>query len=265
MTQPDSKYVTSSRPVNQRTTSRRLLREEPLKPIVRERLESAKARSRFGLPLAEQISTSASTAQRVPIGALTIVGGIFAAISLMGLLLAWIQFSWMFAASGLVGLVAGTGLIFREHRVRHSASLSAVTAPLFEDASLHAFDRMLEKAALEVPENIALQLGEIKQLVVRISRHVRSAACDENFTMDHRMYLIECVRRYLPDSLQSYLLIPAQQRTLVAIEGSNTAAVLLGNQLTLILVELKKCESKITQTSAEKLLRQQRFLESKRS
>jgi hypothetical protein len=83
--------------------------------------------------------------------------------------------------------------------------------------------------------------------------------------MENRMYLIECVRRYLPDSLESYLLIPTQQRTVVPIEGLKTAAQVLGSQLDLILLELTKCESKIAKTSAEKLLRQQRFLESKRS
>lgn len=265
MTQPDSKYVTSSRPVNQRTTPRRLVHEQPLKPIVRERLQSAKARGRFGVPLAEQLNAAASTVKGARLSALTILGCIVAAISLIGMLLGWIQTSWAFAASGVIGLLVGLGLVFREHRSTNSQIQSVASTPMFDDASLQAFDRMLEKAALAVPENIASQLSDIKQRVVRISRQAGGAACDEHFTMEDRMYLIECVRRYLPDSLESYLLIPAQQRTVVAIEGHNTAAQVLASQLDLILLELTKCESKITKTSAEKLLQQQRFLESKRS
>ena len=265
MTPQDPKFVTSSRPVNQRTAARQLIREQPLKPIVRARLEGAKARSRFGVPLAEQIGSSASTSKRVALSALTILGSIISAVSIICLLLAWIQLSWLFATARLLGLLAGLGLVVREHHSGVSANLAVSVEPFFDSSSLQNFDRMLDKLAAEVPENIALQLGEVKQVIVRISRHASAVAADENFTMDDRMYVIESVRRYLPDSLQSYLLIPSQQRTIVAVDGQHTAATLLGHQLSLIQVELQKRESRITKSMAENLLRQQRFLESKRS
>jgi hypothetical protein len=265
MTQQDPKFVASSRPINQRTAVRQLIRQKPLKPIVRERLEGTKARSRFGLPLAEQIDSLAAKSKRIPLSALTILGSIVSAVSVVCLLLAWIQLSWLFTTTGLLGLLAGLGLVIREHRLRIPANLAVSSEPFFDNSSLQKFDSMMEKIALEVPENIALQLGEVKQLIVRISRQASAVAADENFTMDDRMYVIESVRRYLPDTLQSYLLIPSQQRTVVAIDGQHTAATLLGHQLSLIQVELKKCESRITKSTAENLLRQQRFLESKRS
>jgi hypothetical protein len=265
MTQQDSKYVTSSQPVNQRTASRQLLREQPLKPIVRERLLNIKARSKFGQPLVDQINGPDSIARPMPLGGLTIVGSIIGAVSFIGLLLAWIQSSLPFAAIALLGLLAGLGLVFHAHRSRMVSNLSAPVVAFFDIDTLRVFDAMFEKVAREVPESTALQLNDIKQQIVRISRQACTVTHDENFSMDDQMYLVECVRRYLPDTLQSYLLIPAEQRHSVVIAGQDTAFVVLGKQLTLIQTELQKRESKIAKNIAEKLLRQQRFLESKRS
>lgn len=233
--------------------------------MLRGRLAAAKARNRFGLPLADQICQFEQTRSRSRLSAAAIVGSIVAAVSIVGLLLAWIQQSFIFAAGGLLGIFLGLGLILREHHSKVSSMPATAQAPLFDAPALLAFDRMLDQTSSELPEHIALQLVEIKALVVSISRHASSSVADEHFTLDDRMYLIECVRRYIPDSLQSYLLVPTTQRSAVPIEGDQTAALSLGKQLTLIQAELKKCELKIGKSAAEKLLRQQRFLESKRT
>lgn len=233
--------------------------------MVRGRLAAAKARNRFGLPLAQQIGSQGLPKSHTRLSSTAIVGSIVAAVSIIGLLLAWIQQSLIFAAGGLLGIFLGIGLVLREHRSKVSSMPTSARAPLFDAPALLVFDRMLDQASSELPEDISLQLFEIKSLVAGISRQASTGITDEHFTVNDRMYLIECVRRYIPDSLQSYLLVPATQRSAVPIEGDQTAALLLSKQLMLILAELKKCELKIGKSSAERLLRQQRFLESKRT
>ncbi len=265
MPQHDPRFITSSRPVNQRTATRQARGEQPLKPTVRARLESTKARSRFGLPLAEQLGSAAPLPNRVAMSAWAVLGSMVCAVSVIGLFLAWLQLSWLFAGAGLLGLAAGTGLVVRDRLARAPTGLAMPIQPLLDAASLQNFDRLLDKIAAEVPEIVAAQLGDTKQLIVRICRQASRLSADENFTVADRMYVVESVRRYLPDSLQSYLLIPPEQRTVVGIDGQHTAAMVLGQQLTLIQTELKKCELKLTQAAAEDLLRQKRFLESKQS
>jgi len=118
--------------------------------------------------------------------------------------------------------------------------------------------------APEVPEPIAVQLTSLKKLIVRIARHANTAVVDENFTMDDRLYLTECVRRYLPDTLQSYLAVPREQRDAAMLEGQS-AAQLLSGQLDLLRAELEKRETGMGRSAAELLLRQQRFLQAKRT
>ena len=78
MTQPDPKYVSVSQPVNRRT-AKPAARAEQLSPVVQERLAAKWAdqhiKSRFGLPLAEQLREAAKPAQTSAMGPLFIAGG----------------------------------------------------------------------------------------------------------------------------------------------------------------------------------------------
>ena len=73
------------------------------------------------------------------------------------------------------------------------------------------------------------------------------------------------LRRYLPDSLHAYLMVPKDQRSAQVLERGETAVSLLLGQLKLLGAELDKREKKLTKSKAENLLKQQRFLESKSS
>jgi hypothetical protein len=260
MTQPDPKYVASSRPVNRRTAGRQPLPPQPVNPVVQERLAAAKARSRLGPPLAEQVRLAGAAAARVPLHPLAAVGGIVATASTVGLFVAWLQASALFAAAGGAGLLAGLALGWRSRRPPPAVAFPP-SAPLFDDACLQALDRALELLAPEVPDAIAAQLTGLKQLIVRIARQ-GSAAVDENFTMDDRLYMNECVRRYLPDTLQSYLAVPREQRSVPMLEGQS-AVQLLESQLGLLHTELEKREARMARSAAEQMLKQQRFLKSK--
>lgn len=265
MSQLDPKYVASTRPINRRTAARQLRQAGPVSPVVQERLAALKMRSRFGAPLAEQLRIANDSAKPSPLSTLLVLGGVVFAISVVGLFLAWIQSSWLWGMAGLAGGAVSVAMIVLGRRTASVPMQSHVTVPLFDDSALSAFDSVLEKLAPDVPEEIAVELSELKQQIKRIAQLASKSFVDEVFTMDDRMYLAESVRRYLPDTLQSYLVVPRDQRSTQILEQGQTADLLLLDQLKLLRVELAKREVKLTKSSAEALLKQQRFLESKSS
>ena len=91
------------------------------------------------------------------------------------------------------------------------------------------------------------------------------ASHDEHFTVEDRMYLRECLRRYVPDSVEAYLRVPAAQRIVPLLNDQPCAQTALHQQLDLLLEEIRLREKKIGRSAAEKLANQQRFLASKKS
>ncbi len=260
MTQRDSKYVSANRPINSRTASKANLAAEQINPLVQERLLARKLKSRFGAPLSTQLNTTTQTRLRP----MMVAGGMLTAVSGLGLLLAAIQASTSLATGAGIGVLLGAGLLFFRGRSQAASNLNATIAPpLFDDADLRAFDQALEMATQEVPDNIAAALAELKQQILRIARVASDVGTDENFTLDDKHYVAECLRRYLPDSLQSYLRVPSNARDTQALEGNHTAADLLLQQITLLNAELGKREISLNKSAAAQLVRQQRFLEAK--
>lgn len=261
-------YVTASRPVNRRTHSAPAPAPAPLAPSVQERLSATQARRRFGAPLAQQLGgVEAALTPPQALSGWTVAGGVLSAVSAVALLLAGIQRSALGAAAGaLVGCV-GLALLVWQRRARQLTSNEHVTPALvlFDTASLQAFDRLLHQLAPELPDALVLELSTIKQQLVRLARLAASVGVNEHFTAEHRFYLGECVRRYVPDSLQSYLQVPRAQRSVALAYGDDTAVSLLSSQLGLLRLELDKIELQLTQSSAEALRQQQRFLQAKAS
>jgi len=264
MTQrPDRNYVTASAPVNRRTAGAQAPAAQPVNPVVQERLAATRARTRLGPALVEQVRTGPAKAQHTPLRAITVVGAVVAAASGVALFLAWLQASVPMGAAGAAGLLAGLVMAQRGMRAHPGAVGQAAPAmPLFDEACLQALDRALTQLAPEVPEGVATQLTTLKQVIVRIARQGGAVTADENFTVDDRLYLGECVRRYLPDTLQSYLAVPRTQRDAPMLDG-RSAAQLLASQLDLLLTEMQKREAAMARSAADQLVRQQRFLQSK--
>lgn len=264
MIQPDPNYVASDRPVNRRTAGRQLQEPPPVNPLAQERLLAARARNQLGLSLAEQVRLE-STVRAGPIGAGAIAGAVVAAVGGVALLLAWLQQSLLLIALGVVMLLAGAWLVLRSQRSASMASDVPPPVALFDAASLAALDRALEDVGPELPDAAMAELGGLKLLIVRIARQGNAAGVDENFTMEDRLYVKECVRRYLPDTLQSYIAVPRNQRAAAILEDSQSAGELLLVQLAMLRAELEKREARMARSAAEQLLRQQRFLKSKSS
>ena len=272
MTLPEPKYVSASKPVNRRT-AQPAARAEQLSPVVQERLAAKWAgqhtRNRFGVPLAEQLliaAKPAGTPAMTAVSPLLITGGVVCAASAVGLLLAAIAHSWVFAGGGAAGLAAGMSLVFLNRRSEALSALAAPSVPAFFDAaSLQAFDRALQSMAADAPDTVVSALTSLKQQLARTAQQAANAPVDEHFTMDDRLYLTELVRRYVPDSLQAFLQVPRDQRAAPVLGRGESAVSLLLGQLQLLGAELALREKKLTQSQAENLLRQQRFLASKSS
>jgi hypothetical protein len=261
---PDPKYVASTRPVNQRTVGRREpLPPEPVNPLVQKRLAAAHARNRLGPALAEQVRARAAASSRGPLPKMAVAGGVTAAASGVALLLGLLTASPLLGVAGAGGALVGLFVARRGLRASAAAIETPALPPLFDEACLQALDRAIDLLAPEVPDAVAAQLVEFKQLIVRLAHHPGAAMVDENFTMEDRMYLRECVTRYLPDSLQGYIAVPARDRQAVIDAEGASAQSLLESQLATLRAELERREARMAQAAAEPLLKQQRFLKAK--
>jgi hypothetical protein len=264
MTSLDPKYVAADRPVNRRTSPK--LREEkaPVPAVVQERLAALRTKHRFGAPLSEQIRLSQSSQGAKKFTPANIfVGVIFTVSTLIGLLAA-IQKSALLAGGAGIVLAFGVGFWWHANRkTKTNSDSSLATTVLFDDASLAAFDQALESLDEEVDEDIYQQLLQLKRQIINMAMIATKLNIDEHCSMDDRHYLRESLRRYLPDSLQSYLRVPASMRSSQCITADHTASDLLKQQLALLQTELSKREAQLTKNAAEQLVRQQRFLEEK--
>ena len=177
-------------------------------------------------------------------------------------LLGVIQSAVLPLAAGAGAAVLGAVGWWRTRPARPASSAAAATA-LFDTEALQAFDRALEAAAPELGEQATQRLLQTKEAFRRMG-HERPTH-DEHFTVEDRLFLRECLRRYLPDTLQAYLRVPAAQRRQVLHEGQPSAHDALLQQLALLHGEILAREKKIGRSAAEVLATQQRFLESKKS
>lgn len=264
MSQRDSKYVSSNRPINSRTTAKPASPSALTNPLLQERLAALKLKNRFGIPLSEQLHAARRPRGLTRLHPVMLIGGIVTAISALGVALAAIQGSTSLAVYTGIGVLLGIGILYVGRRTQVPATSDAIgNFPLFSEPDLQKFDHALEQATLEVPENIAKCLIELKQQVLRIAQLAGNVGTDENFTLDDKHYVSQCLSRYLPDSLQSYLRVPSTVRDTQAIEGELSATDLLLKQIVLIQSELGKREARLNKNAAAQLVRQQRFLEAK--
>lgn len=264
MTSLDPKYVAADRPVNRRTSPKLKADNAPVPAVVQQRLAALRIKHRFGLPLSEQIHLSPSSQNPKKFTPAKIfIGAVFTLSTLTGLLAA-IQQSTLMASAAGIGLVFGAGLWWHANkRVARNSDASISAAVLFDEASLIAFDQALESLGEEVDEDIYQQLLQLKHQIIHIAKIASTLDIDAHCSIDDRHYLRESLRRYLPDSLQSYLRVPVAMRSSQIITADHTASDLLKQQLSLLQAEFSKREAQISKNAAEQLVQQQRFLEEK--
>lgn len=263
------RHASSPRPVNLRTAARnghnghnghkghRGAAQTPPSPLLRQVLAQRQARQLLGRPLRAQLSApglGTDQARRLSQG-LLLAGCALAAWAGVGFwqgsALPW-ALGPALAALGLLGAAAWWG-----RRARQGSSLGA-----FDPAALGALDRLLGLLGPELPPASLTLLGEIKALLVRMGPWMADTPDGDRFTSHDRLYVIELVRRYLPDSLSAFLQVPRGQR-MRAETGQASALTLLNEQLALLHAELLRRERHLVQARQAALEQQQRFLQAK--
>ncbi len=268
MKEDDPRYISADGPVNLRHARREDIAPAAASEEALARVERVHARHLLGASLQAQMRAVVPHA-RQPTHPAQIGSAVAAATGAVLLLLGGIQSQPLLTlpgagllAMGLAGLAA---LAWQSRRRAASKALSALPTPrLFDDEALARFDTALDKAALELGEPVCQQLLALKASLVRIGTGAAGVGTDEHFTRDDRMYVQECLRRYIPDSLEAYLRVPGAQRQSAALGHGESPQALLMRQLALLQAELDRREEALGRSAAEGLRRQQRFLEAKR-
>ena len=266
----ESRWVSGDGPINRRTVNRQQLRDTPpadsVSPEAFARAERSQARSALGAGLAQQLEAAQTPAHQAP-HALQIVFAIVFTCGVLTGLLAWLQMSLLLgvAALGLVllGALGWFKGVKRPLPVAASRGGVGARAPLFDKKTLSTFDEVLQTTASELSPAVHAVLRRIKAALAQAAQH--AGPVDEHFTQDDRMFLVECLRRYIPDSLDAYLRVPPAQRRQALSPQESSPEDALAQQLMMLQDEIEKRSKKIGRSAAEDLLKQQRFLESKKS
>nr|WP_315469675.1 hypothetical protein [uncultured Undibacterium sp.] len=261
MTPLPPKYVASNRPVNQRTSPPPDPAKAAIHPRVQERMNALKAKHQFGLPLTEQLLSVYGTAKPTQLTLTKITGGLLLALSGTGLALAAIEKSIFLTCVAAPGLLLGLFVLLRPGLQKTDDTNQHTN--LFDPSSVAAFDRALEQISDELDAKFLTQLNSIKAQIIRIATLASRADVSAHFSIEDRHYLSESLRRYLPDTLQSYLQVPLNARTNKMGDLNQSPDELLHQQLNLLQQEFDKREHKLIENTAEQLQHQQRFLEQK--
>ncbi|CAM3420526.1 hypothetical protein [Polaromonas hydrogenivorans] len=261
----DSRRAYASAPVNQRTAPREVSKPPPVHASLKARAQKARQRQLLGPSISELLARRTSDAPRRHD---KLHPGVIAATVCA-----------VAAASALVLIRTGTGLALAaalaalggaswlwQHRSQRAASETMpmpAGPPPFDTEALRRIDEAFEATAAIVTGPMLAALVSLKAAAVRMALALNGVQADDGFTLDDRMYVIESIRRYIPDTLSAYLQVPAAQRPVPGAGEGKSANDLLQGQLALLQSELEQREQRLHGSAVEALLRQQRFLQSK--
>lgn len=262
---PDARRAYASAPVNQRTAPRQAAKPVPVHASLQARVQKARQRQLLGPSVSELLARGTSSVAPVP--AKLHPGVIAATVCSVA------------AACALILLRSGTGLALAatlaalggagwlwQHRSQRAAG-QAMPPPAgpspFEPEALQRIDEAFEATAAAVPESALAAMVSLKATAVRVALAMDSAPLDGEFTLDDRLYVIESLRRYIPDTLSAYLQVPVAQRTLPGAGETSSANDLLQSQLALLQSGLAQRAQRLSASAVEAMRRQQRFLQAK--
>lgn len=271
--QSSQRFASSSGPVNRRTVRQPLEVSPPPQAhaSLRQRMAQVQARHRLGQPLSQRLAVGGSNRLRGATPAASVGAAGALALGGVGLLLAGLQASWLLGAAsvGLTGLAAGLWMVARRQSAASSLAEQPLL-PLFDATALAKLDEVLHHLASEMTEAQLAPLRSLTDTLERMAPLMRRVGVNEQFTQEDHFYVTECVRRYLPDTLQAYLQVPRHSRSQPAPASLDagtgpvpSADELLANQLALLQTELGRREKALTSASTEALQKQQRFLKAK--
>lgn len=260
-------YAVAKGPVNRRTAVAAAAPKPPMAQSVLQRVGKAHAKRRLGVPLSHRVT---ATTQPKDQGALptatTILQAISGTVCAMGFGLGVIQSSVVVMGSSavvLLGIAAWVTFSRRSGKQAQRQSTGSATIEVADADALAQLDAVMEKMATQAPQATVDNLTQLKESIVRCLALLDITQSDVGLASEESLYLREAVRRYIPDSINSCLQVPQQDRANVVIDGDKPALDLLHEQLQMIQLQLNAREATLTQFTGEALLRQQRFLASK--
>jgi len=259
-------YAVSHGPVNRRTAVPSPSPQEPKAPVVKARLQIAKAKHRLGSPLAQRLAVDQRLQGKHP-DRMTIVLTMACAISAVGLLLGLIQNSLPVAGlcfALLCGLGAWIHVLTKAKR-RSGERINLKMSPVVDASDIQHLDASMEKLAADASQETLDRFARLKDSITRCVSLMASSAADEAYASEDQLYIRECVRRYIPDSISSYLRVPLKDRASLVIDDNKSAMDLLHEQIEMIQSQLNLKETRLAQMAGESLMRQQRFLAAKTS
>jgi hypothetical protein len=274
------RYASATQPINSRTApaqgkqtaSRASATPTVLPPGFRDRMVRLAAQKRLGPGLVQALARGAGPSPLSAGVVLMALGGTAAGVVaiLLGLRGALPEFAVATVVS--LGLFAGAWV--RRSRERNPIGRARTGKLPLDEASLQALDTVCENVAPALQADAVAALRGIKASLVRMLPMLNAAEVDGHFTRDDLSYTVELVRRYLPDTLEAYLRVPAAQRGQATdgqssdkapdkSSGQSSADALLLAQLRLLQTELNQRETRLGQLRTGALEQQGRFLEAK--
>lgn len=250
---PSSRLAVGSQPVNRRTRRLAPLAGDAQPQAVQQRQQQLRAMHELGVPLAAG-ARPAPPARPLPLSAR--VQAVVGVASLSGAL--FVGEPLAIGALALVGVVNLAWVARGVWRQRSPAVTVADDVGLSAEA-LAALNALLVRAAPALPEPATAALKLVKQQLA-LAQQPDAAA---RLAAQDRLFVQQCVARYLPDSLEAYLRLPAARRALPLAEGQPSADDALVGQLTSLHDGLQRRLAPLQDEAAEALLRQQRFLDAK--
>ncbi|WP_029526428.1 hypothetical protein [Polaromonas glacialis] len=261
---PDSRRAYASAPVNQRTAPREAAKPAPVHASLRARVQKARQRQLLGPPVSELLArgTPDATQRQGKLHPGVIAAAVCAVASVSALVL--LRSDAGLALAAALGTLGGAAWLWQRRSQRTAGETMPPPAgpPLFDAQALRRIDEAFEATATTAPEPALAALLSLKAAAVRMAQALGSTPVDGDFTLEDRMYVVESLRRYIPDTLGAYLQVPAAQRAVPGADGPSANALLL-DQLALLQSELEQREQRLHGSAVEALRRQQRFLQSK--
>ena len=269
----------SDGPVNSRLIAPQAFPEDDGEsPIVLARLKATHARLRLGVPLSERLAPAQrGPGNAEPLSVRQIVSVVGATVSGVGLTLGLIQSAIVVIGASAV-LLCGFGAaayLGGKTRRQPGGRVSAPHTVLVDSKDIALLDVAMENLVATAPQETVDRLTDLKDQISRNlalmtnskfsevtqanqRTQINPVALDEN-----TLFLRECVRRYLPDSISGFLRVPLKARTTLQMENGKTAQELLHDQFDMLKNQLQAKEERLTQMAGESLMQQQRFLAAK--
>jgi hypothetical protein len=259
-------YVVSKGPVNRRTAQKGPEPPSKESALVKVRVQLAKARQRLGVPLSQRLTAEQSNSRHSKkLSFASVFQAIGGTVSAIGLMLALIQSSVLMATL-CAALVCGfAAWAYYSANAMHEDNGRGILeiSNLIDICDIEQLDRTMEKLAAQEGQATVDRLALLKESMTRCIALMTSTQSDGSISTEDHLYIRECVRRYVPDSINACLQIPQKDRASLLIDGSKSALDLLHEQIDMIQSQLKIKENHLTQLAGEGLLRQHRFLAAK--